>query len=253
MKIVFLGDSVTEGCFELYQKGSGFDTIRDPGFCYASILGRMFQEAYPGKTVTVRRMSSLAQPEPTENAAETGGAWLELVNAGISGNTAEDGLRRLERDVISESPDIAVVCFGLNGATVTPEEYGATMEAIFRQLKEHAIRPVFLTPNMMNTYMKPDLPDYLIDAAQKCMNRQVSGELDRRMAAGAEAARKQGVPVCDVYALWKRMASYGVDTTSLLVNAINHPTREAHRLFADALFPMLNDMLSAAAVSRSVE
>ena len=40
------------------------------------------------------------------------------------------------------------------------------------------------------------------------------------------------VPVCDCYALWKQLEAGGVDTTELLSNKINHPTREMNRLFA---------------------
>ena len=43
------------------------------------------------------------------------------------------------------------------------------------------------------------------------------------------------VAVCDVYSKWKEMAKTK-DTTLLLANRINHPTREMHQLFADSLF-----------------
>ena len=44
--------------------------------------------------------------------------------------------------------------------------------------------------------------------------------------------REKNVPVCDCYALWKRLAACGVDTTALLCNRINHPDREMHKMFA---------------------
>ena len=47
MKIVFLGDSITEGCFELFQTETGFDTVRDPERGYVSILRRRLQQACP--------------------------------------------------------------------------------------------------------------------------------------------------------------------------------------------------------------
>lgn len=39
---------------------------------------------------------------------------VNIVNAGISGDCAEGGLKRLERDVLSYNPDLIVVCYGLN-------------------------------------------------------------------------------------------------------------------------------------------
>ena len=44
-----------------------------------------------------------------------------------------------------------------------------------------------------------------------------------------------GITVCDVYSKWKKLAET-TDTTLLLANRINHPTREMHDLFADSLF-----------------
>ncbi|MBQ9393880.1 MAG: hypothetical protein IJU18_07840 [Oscillospiraceae bacterium] len=213
MKIVFLGDSITEGCFELFQTETGFDTVRDPERGYVSILRRRLQQAYRG---------------------------VEVVNAGVSGNAASDGLARLERDVLALCPDVAVVCFGLNSA-VTAEEFGATVGEIFRRLRERGVYTIFLTPNMMSTYVRPDMPDYLLESAERCTLRQTSGEMDRRMAAGVRAAEENGVTVCDAYGVWKRWASYGIDTTALLSNSINHPRRETHAMFADLLWPLLSE------------
>ncbi|MBQ8525468.1 MAG: hypothetical protein IJ460_01945 [Clostridia bacterium] len=46
--------------------------------------------------------------------------------------------------------------------------------------------------------------------------------------------------MCDCYAKWKKL-SETEDTTMLLVNRINHPTREMHELFAQSLFELLFD------------
>jgi hypothetical protein len=40
------------------------------------------------------------------------------------------------------------------------------------------------------------------------------------------------VPLCDCYAIWKMLYENGVNTTELLSNKINHPTREMNKLFA---------------------
>ena len=221
MRIVFLGDSVTEGCFELFQQGNGYDTVREPNSGYVAILEKRLRQAFP--------------------AAE-----LEIINAGVAGNSASDGLARLEKDVLSRSPDVVVVCFGLNSA-VTPEEYAATMREIFQTLRSQSIPTIYMTPNMLSTYVPVDMPEYLRDAAEKCVARQINGNMDGRMLAGILAAQENGAEVCDAYGAWKRLASYGIDTTMLLSNRINHPTRGMHRLFADMLFPIL-----AAKVEKSV-
>ena len=63
--------------------------------------------------------------------------------------------------------------------------------------------------------------------------------MDLHIARAKELCEELGVPVCDCYALWKQMASAGVDTTSLLSNDVNHPTREMHYMFAYELVKLI--------------
>ena len=56
------------------------------------------------------------------------------------------------------------------------------------------------------------------------------------MPSAIALAHEMGVTVCDAYAEWKRRAAQGEDTTMLLANRINHPTKEMHALFAELLF-----------------
>ena len=52
-KTVFFGDSVTEGCFELYPTDYGFDTVRRPENAYPAIVTRALKEKYGENAVTV--------------------------------------------------------------------------------------------------------------------------------------------------------------------------------------------------------
>ena len=54
-------------------------------------------------------------------------------------------------------------------------------------------------------------------------------------------AAEYGVPVADAYARWKALDAYGVDTTQLLCNWINHPSRKMHALFADVLLGCIRE------------
>ena len=56
--------------------------------------------------------------------------------------------------------------------------------------------------------------------------------------SAVDLANTMGVPVCDCYSQWKAL-SKTQDTTMLLANRINHPTKEMHQLFADSLYAML--------------
>jgi lysophospholipase L1-like esterase len=43
---------------------------------------------------------------------------FRVVNAGVSANTTKDALRRMEKDVLTHSPDLVTVLFGSNDAAV---------------------------------------------------------------------------------------------------------------------------------------
>ena len=93
---------------------------------------------------------------------------------------------------------------------------------------------------MLNTYVdEPNTTPRFLDYARVTCGFQTSGKMDRFMEAARQCAAEHGVRVCDCYAQWKTMEAAGTDTTQLLVNRLNHPTREMHQLFADALFNMI--------------
>ena len=64
------------------------------------------------------------------------------------------------------------------------------------------------------------------------------------VAAYAEAVRCVGrefdAPVADVHAAWEQLAGAGFDTDSLLVNGLNHPGPEAHRIPAELLMRIID-------------
>ena len=64
--------------------------------------------------------------------------------------------------------------------------------------------------------------------------------MDLYINSAKSLAEEMGVAVCDCYAQWKKL-SETQDTTMLLANRINHPTKEMHELFADGLFIMIFD------------
>ena len=220
MKIIFFGDSITESCFELFANpAGGINVIKDADSGYPLLVTNRLKKFLPD-------------------------AKIEMINAGIGGNTSEDGLKRVEKDVIEKCPDITVVCFGLNDvANTKPENYGENMAQIFKIRRNANIQTVFMTPNMVNTYVHPLTLDILNETAEKCAACQNNGTMDLFIQKGLESALNNDAVICDVYSVWKKLKNYGVDTTELLCNYINHPIRQMHRLFADLLEPLLNEKI----------
>ncbi len=211
--IVFFGDSVTQGCFECYVTQEGkVEPVFDSDSSYGSRLKEMLSLLYPD-------------------------ASLRFINAGISGNTAEGGLKRLDRDVLSFHPDLVVVGFALNDAFLKGEsglsDYKQTMSEILKRIAETGAESILLTPNSMNIGVSPALKEKpMLKLAEAMERAQKSGILDKYAEAAKEAASEGGAVVCDVYSKWKKMIDAGVNVTELLANKLNHPIRQLHYLTA---------------------
>ena len=200
--IAFLGDSVTQGYF--------FDTTN-------------YDEVYHNK---VRQWLNLFYPA----------APINILNSGLGGTRATFGAERIERDVISKKPDLCVVCFGLNdiggleeGITV----FQKALSDIFTAFENAGIEIIYMTPNMYNTtYIPEKTPEISKEFAQIAPKWQNGGLMDKYVDAMRETAAGHNVPICDCYAIWKKLSENGVNTTRLLANGINHPLPKMHDLFA---------------------
>lgn len=160
---------------------------------------------------------------------------VNVINAAIGGITAEASLARMEKQVFKHEPDLLIVCFGLNDVNGELETYLSSLKEIFARANARGIDTVFMTPNMLNTYVAEDTPQQHWNYAHITAEVQNSGRMDRYIYAAVALAEEMGITVCDCYSEWKKL-SETEDTTMMLANRINHPTREMHELFAAMLF-----------------
>lgn len=163
---------------------------------------------------------------------------INTINAAIDGTTAKASLPRLEKQVFAHHPDLIIVCFGLNDVNGTLPDYLDSLKEIFEQCKKNGCDTIFMTPNMLNTYVPDDTPKQHWDYAFVTAEMQNSGKMDNYIYSAVKLAEEMGIPVCDCYSKWKKLAETE-DTTMLLANRINHPTPEMHQLFADSLYEMI--------------
>ena len=121
--LAFIGDSVTQGCYELYKTG-------DRSF----MAEFRVEQTYHNK---LRHILELCYPQVPFN----------MIYAGINGNNTTSGLSRLDRDVIAFHPDLTVVCYGLNDCVSgmdNLEKYKENLRQIFAKLKLPAsLEPFF--------------------------------------------------------------------------------------------------------------
>ncbi len=163
---------------------------------------------------------------------------VNVINAGIGGTTAKESLDRMERDVLSHHPDLIIVCFGLNDVNGSLEDYINSLQQIFDRCLAAGCDTIFMTPNMLNTYVHDDVTPQYKEYAAKTAEMQNGGRMDQYIYAAKDLAEQMGIAVCDCYSSWKEL-SKTEDITALLANKINHPVSEMHHLFADALYGMI--------------
>lgn len=220
-RIVCLGDSVTHGCFEVYMNKDGkVDTVYDTPAGYVRRLNDKLLSLFPASAVSI-------------------------INSGISGDGTTGALKRFDRDVAVYQPDLVTVNLGLNDS-MNPDteaglaQYRANMKEIFARIHALGAEAMLVTPNMMCSYVDPALKDdILIKIAGAAAQKQTSGTLTAYVDTAREVAREAGIPIADAYADWQALERAGADTTAMLSNHINHPTREMHEVFANRILEQL--------------
>lgn len=150
------------------------------------------------------------------------GAKIEMVNAGMSGNDTFAGLARMDRDVLSQKPNLAVIMFGMNDcvrADITPEVFSANLKNIAGRCREIGAEVVLCTPNSI----------YAEDP-----NRPVA-----KLAAYAETVRKvakeMSVPLADCYCAFENVRAANALEWKFLMSDTIHPNMNGHKLFAETI------------------
>ena len=208
--IVAFGDSVTQGCME-----SG---VLDLENVYHNVLKRKLELEWPKSVFSV-------------------------INAGVGGESAGQGLRRIKRDLLKHDPDLVIVGFCLNdscGGLATLPEYRKNIRAIVGTLRaESHADIILLTPNAMASHENAKIAEEHRKFAGTIIGTQNGGVLKAYAEALKEIAMEMGIPAADIYAEWEQMASDGIDTTELLVNGLNHPGADGHRLIAEKIMNLV--------------
>ena len=92
------------------------------------------------------------------------------LNKGIGGNNTRQGLRRWQRDVLDQHPNLVVLYFGMNDAVnsknfVPVDEYGRNLEAMLVQAREKGIGIVLMT-------VTPVIESYVLMRHDKAFSRR---------------------------------------------------------------------------------
>ncbi|MEX2113877.1 MAG: SGNH/GDSL hydrolase family protein [Pirellulales bacterium] len=175
--------------------------------------------------------------ERSLNASDEQDEQVEVINAGIGGHTTAQGLARFESDVLAHQPDYVVIMFGLNDSWIdqgntesrlTVREYRANLEQMLAKLRHRRIGVLLMTPNPAIAPMYP-------------AERNVT--LKPYVEAVRDLARREQLPLVDVYQRFAELAIEGVDLNTLFTDAM-HPNPAGQKLIAGMLAEQFESLLA---------
>lgn len=171
-----------------------------------------------------------------QRSLNTAARPVEVINAGIGGNTTAQGLARLEHDVLERDPNVVVLMFGLNDSWIddgktasrlTVEQYRDNLLRMIVTLRDLDVAVVLMTPN-------PALaPKY---------DPQRNRTLRPYVESVRELAREQQLELVDLYAHFGELALEGAKLNELFTDAM-HPNPAGQKLIAELLVPKVAPLL----------
>jgi len=168
---------------------------------------------------------------------------VEVLNKGIPGQTALQGLKRFDRDVLAAKPQWLILYFGMNDAlnqNVPVDRFVEAMEEMIEKADAGGVKHVVLvTPN-------PFIEAYLIERHPKHSEvKDLKGHLEKYEQAIREMARKHNLPLVDLKKMVLENGGATEKAISLIRNPLNsnardgiHLTAKGYQLFADLFEPV---------------
>ena len=185
LKIIAFGDSITAG-----------GEASQPSLQFPERYGAYLREKFPNAKVVVE-------------------------NGATGGDTTREGLARLKDKVLTRSPDLVLVAFGMNDhniGSVPIPEFKANLKQMIARIRQDTAADVILLSAF------PPNPKWHFGSHQ----------MDKYAAATKEVADAEKTAYADVYGVWERVLKRK-DPPSLLGNNINHPNDFGHWLYSQAL------------------
>ncbi|MGX5819788.1 SGNH/GDSL hydrolase family protein [Chitinophaga lutea] len=166
-------------------------------------------------------------------------------NKGIGGNNSAELLARLQRDVLSQQPDLVILMGGTNDLInsrklIPAAQYQRNILQMADSFRAHGIRFVLMSPPPVDTgylFMRHDRRLYAGDP-----NRSI----DSLRPFLQETARRYKAGFIDIGAMFRAHGEPRRDAASLFVNTENlgkpdgvHPTREGYKAMAQYIYDAL--------------
>lgn len=200
IKIVAFGDSITEG-----THGGAF-----PSHVWTAILERKFRDA---------------------------GMIADIINSGLPGETAPQGLQRFSYDVLAQKPKLVLIMYGANDSfmpfddgepAVSLRHFENALAEMVVMAQQEGIQPVLMTTTPL------DLPDDF--------GHDHNEMLGRYMQKVRKLAANYNLHVIDHFITWMEKQSDERVTEKYLPDGV-HPNAGGNRLIAETIFEKLKGII----------
>jgi acyl-CoA thioesterase I len=149
-------------------------------------------------------------------------AEVELINAGVSGDTSMDGLARLDYAVLSYEPDLVTINFGINDCVLGfgQEEFEANFVEMVRRIRAGPNSEILLLSSQ-----PLETPPYDL------LVRDYYWAIER-------VAKQMNVGFVDIYGAWMEHVRKGIPLSSLIIPGLDHPSEAGYRIMAEELMKL---------------
>ncbi len=147
---------------------------------------------------------------------------IEMINSGISGDTSQDGLGRLDWAVLSYEPDLVTINFGINDCVLglSREEFEMNLVEMVRRIRAGPDSEILLLSSQ--PLESPPYDQRVLDYYQTV----------------ERVAKEMNVGFVDVYGAWMKRVRVGMPLDSLILPGLDHPNEAGYRIIAEELMSL---------------
>ena len=147
---------------------------------------------------------------------------IEMINSGISGDTSQDGLSRLDWAVLSYEPDLVTINFGINDCVLglSLEEFEMNLVEMVRRIRAGPDSEILLLSSQ--PLESPPYDQRVLDYYQTV----------------ERVAKEMNVGFVDVYGAWMKRVRAGTPLSSLILPGLDHPNEAGYRIIAEELMSL---------------
>ena len=147
---------------------------------------------------------------------------IEMINSGISGDTSQDGLSRLDWAVLSYEPDLVTINFGINDCVLglSLEEFEMNLVEMVRRIRAGPDSEILLLSSQ--PLESPPYDQRVLDYYQTV----------------ERVAKEMNVGFVDVYGAWMMRVRAGMPLDSLILPGLDHPNEAGYKIIAEELISL---------------